>query len=188
MNGCFIGSEKAVLNHARDAGVILSELRNAVATDKVQTAIADVPIRKLAIAQRHGGAGCSHSSQVGPLGCHRANGSVCILESRAQRVLGIIRGVGQVGVAYCFYRDGASYLTALMTAHSVGHHRQPALSLEDLVVVGLDVAIVVFVVSAVAANIGQIGEFDTWADKHGSLVHWFLGSSEQEKLGTITSF
>src|SRR5579864_6509981 len=64
VNGGFFRSKDAVLNHPRYPGMILCELRNAIAANQVEPAIADVSVTKLAIEQSRGGTGGPHAVKL----------------------------------------------------------------------------------------------------------------------------
>ena len=72
-----------------------------------------------------------------------------------------LRITGIVDMHDGFDRQTAGFLPAFIAAHAVGNHRQPALAKKFRVRNRLPIKIRIFIVGALAANVGQARHFDS---------------------------
>jgi len=90
---------------------------------------------------------------------------VCRVEAGDQAGLGISLMAG-----ICFFDglngDATSFLAAFVSSHAIGYDDESSLLPEIFLVGGLPIGVIVFIIIALAANIGEAGEFDSGPDLH----------------------
>src|SRR5437764_5028089 len=94
-----------------------------------------------------------------------------------------------VDLANRLHRQAAGFLTALVSAHTVGNHGESALALKFCFTGRLPIKKGVLVVFALAANIAQAGHFNSGfhihaVDRHFSLPTYQRGSDRTWQAGS----
>src|SRR4029077_3271665 len=154
------------LNQASDIRVIAREARNGFTAHQVEAAIPDVREVEAEIVEGNRSASGAHALQFRMGISVLADAFVSLAETGDQRVLKIARGIVIVNITNGIDREATGFLPTFVATHAVGDQRQPALSLELVVALGLPVRQCVFVILALATHIAQAGHFDSGPNLH----------------------
>src|ERR1700722_6048592 len=110
---------------------------------------------ELAAHQRQCGAGRAHALKFDVLRSVILNTCVSCRKGLDQRRLWIVPHSVCIYALYGFNRKTAGLLSAFVSAHAIGHNSQAAQALKSLIRIGLPVENRIFVVGALAANVGE---------------------------------
>src|SRR5260370_29933265 len=154
------GADDASLDQATHIRVIAGEAGDAVGANQVEAAVANMGKVEQAIDNGESSTGGSHAVELRMFRGEALNILMSGFESHDERALGIAAKGVVINAAHGFYREATGLLSALVSTHAVGHDDETALAAEVLVGVGLPVQVGVFVIGALAADVGDARRFD----------------------------
>jgi len=165
------GTNDAALDQTADIRMIAGEAGDGFSANQIEAAIADMGEMELAADDGERGAGGSHAVELGMLLSETLNVLMSRLKGRGERGLRVAVERVVVDAAHGLDREAAGFLSAFVTAHAVGDNGEAALAAEVLVGIGLPVDMGIFVVLALATDVGQAGGFDAGLEGFGVNGH-----------------
>jgi len=170
----FLGADHSRFNKPPYVGVIAGDASNLSVANEVKARVADVDkveefgrrIFSSAVDDGGGSTGGSHAAQLGMGKAVLADLLMGGLQSLDQSGLRVIADEVAIGRHQGFDRQAACLLATFVTAHTVSHYGQTALTQELVVVVGFPIAERILIIFAQAANVGLAGEFNAGAKLH----------------------
>src|SRR5579864_3838862 len=156
------GPDNAALDEAAYIGMIASQAGDTVRTHEVDARVANVRKAEFTIDDRQGSTSGSHAMKLGVIVSVALDVLVRRTEGMEQGSLRAAIEAAVIEVADGFDGKAAGFLSAFVSAHAIGDDGEASLDAEIVVVLGLPIEIGIFVIGALAANVGQAGHFHSW--------------------------
>ena len=165
------GADNAAFDQATNVRMVASEAGNRFGANEVEATVTDMGEMKPAIDDRERCAGRAHSVELGMIHREALNILVRRFKGFGESQLWIIAESIVIDLAYGLDGKATGFLTALVSAHTVGDDGESALAAKVVVGIGLPVEIGIFVIGALAADIGQARGFDAGLGGFGVNCH-----------------
>src|SRR5579859_410065 len=141
--------------------MIAGQPRDSRRTDKVQAAVTNVGEVKLPSHDGKSRACSSHTVKLRMFHGVAVNILVSGVEGLEESGLRVVPKATLVDVTHGLDRETAGFLATLVSAHAVGDDSEAAFAEEVLVGVGLPIKIGIFIIGALAADVGQARHLDS---------------------------
>ena len=151
----------AGFDQAADVGMIAGQPGSVFAPNMVEAAVAHVSEVEGATDDGQSGTGSAHSVELGMFQGVTLNAPMSGFKGFEQSALGVGAKGMIIDVTHGLDGETAGFLSAFVTAHSVGHDGETAFAAEFLGGVRFPVEIGILVIAALAAYIGESRRLDS---------------------------
>src|SRR5450755_5182416 len=148
------GAHDAGLDQPADVGMIPREPFDGIGADQIEATVADMREAELAVDDGQSSTGGPHAVELRMFHGIALNVLVSGVEGLDEGSLRIAAKVVVVDAAHGFDGEAAGFLSAFVAAHAIGNHSETAFAAEVGVGIWLPIEIGIFVISALAADVG----------------------------------
>jgi hypothetical protein len=174
----FIRVENAGFDQSSNVGMVASKARDGIVSHQIKPAVAYMNEVRLKIVERQSGTGCAHAVKFRMRVCELANSFMCLAKAIEKGIPRVTGRITIVDISDGFYGQSTGFLAALVSPHPVSHQSESTFLVKLIVALWLPVTERVLVILALAADIAQAGDLNSWSNWHStSLERILTGSS-----------